>query len=90
MTKCLSCGHSRHDLELNCPKCGSFYSVIDDIDDDFSPQVIEQNRATRTLLTVKQSIERVQQIGKIKIAEQKARYIIIGTIIFLIVAVIFL
>lgn len=28
MTKCLSCGHFRHDLELNCPQCGSFYSVI--------------------------------------------------------------
>jgi hypothetical protein len=28
MTKCLSCGHFRHDLELNCPNCGSFYSKI--------------------------------------------------------------
>lgn len=30
MTKCLSCGHIRHDLELNCPECGSFYSKISD------------------------------------------------------------
>lgn len=30
MTKCLSCGHLRHDLELNCSKCGSFYSTIVD------------------------------------------------------------
>jgi uncharacterized membrane protein YvbJ len=28
MTECLSCGHLRHDLELNCPKCGSFYSTM--------------------------------------------------------------
>ena len=35
MTKCLSCGHFRHDLELNCPKCGSFYStIVDDFDDE--------------------------------------------------------
>ncbi|MGB4498393.1 MAG: hypothetical protein WBI40_06820 [Methylococcaceae bacterium] len=28
MTKCLSCGYVRHDFELNCPECGSFYSKI--------------------------------------------------------------
>lgn len=32
MTKCLSCGYLHHDVALNCPKCGSFYTevVVDD------------------------------------------------------------
>ncbi len=30
MTKCLFCEHIRHDFELNCPKCGSFYSTFAD------------------------------------------------------------
>lgn len=39
MTKCLSCGHVRHDFELNCPKCGSFYSTI--MDDLATPEKIK-------------------------------------------------
>ncbi len=35
MTKCLTCGHIRTDLELNCPECGSFYSRI--IENDLKP-----------------------------------------------------
>lgn len=87
MTKCLSCGHLRHDLELNCPKCGSFYSTISH---DFSSDVVEQNKATKTLSKVKHEIERVQQIGRVKMAELKARCVIVGIIIFLIVALVFL
>jgi predicted nucleic acid-binding Zn-ribbon protein len=32
MTRCLSCGYLHHDVALNCPKCGSFYTevVVDD------------------------------------------------------------
>ena len=33
-TKCLTCGHVRHDVALNCPKCGSFYSQIDFVRQD--------------------------------------------------------
>jgi predicted RNA-binding Zn-ribbon protein involved in translation (DUF1610 family) len=28
MMKCLSCGHIAPETELNCPECGSFYTVI--------------------------------------------------------------
>jgi hypothetical protein len=28
MMKCLSCGHILQEIELNCPECGSFYTVI--------------------------------------------------------------
>lgn len=28
MTKCLSCGHLHNKVQLNCPKCGSFYTEI--------------------------------------------------------------
>lgn len=45
MTKCLSCGHFRHDLELNCPKCGSFYSTIVD---DFEGESLEPPNETKT------------------------------------------
>ena len=66
MTKCISCGHSRHDLQLNCPKCGSFYSKIFD---DFSMDEVK----------VKTHFE-----------QPKHRLIAIGTVIFLVIVVIFL
>ena len=28
MTRCLSCGYLHHEIALNCPKCGSFYTEI--------------------------------------------------------------
>lgn len=28
MTRCLSCGYLHHDVALNCPKCGSFYTEV--------------------------------------------------------------
>ena len=87
MTKCLSCGHLRHDLELNCPKCGSFYSTITH---DFSSDAVEQNKVQNTLSKVKGKIERVQQMGKLKIVEKKTQYVLVGTILFLIVALVFL
>lgn len=27
-TKCLSCGYLHDEIQLNCPKCGSFYTEI--------------------------------------------------------------
>lgn len=82
MTKCLSCGHFRHDLELNCPKCGSFYSTIVD---NFPSDNFEQNKPAGVVSKIKQKIE----CGKAKMVTKK-RYLIIGTVIFLIIAVIFL
>lgn len=43
MTKCLSCGHLRHDLELNCSKCGSFYSTI--VDDFLTDNIQTKTKA---------------------------------------------
>ncbi len=48
MTKCLSCGHVRHDIELNCPKCGSFYSTMGD---DFA--ILEEPKKTPAKLLTK-------------------------------------
>jgi uncharacterized OB-fold protein len=28
MIKCLSCGYLHYEIQLNCPKCGSFYTEI--------------------------------------------------------------
>lgn len=28
MTRCLTCGYLHHDVALNCPKCGSFYTEV--------------------------------------------------------------
>lgn len=28
MTRCLSCGYFHHEVALNCPKCGSFYTEV--------------------------------------------------------------
>lgn len=64
MTKCLSCGHVRHDLELNCPKCGSFYSTI--ADDFVIPEEPEHTPAklVRQLKThLEDPKHRVQAIG---------------------------
>ncbi len=36
ISKCLSCGYVHHEIELNCSKCGSFYTEI--IDDTQPPK----------------------------------------------------
>jgi uncharacterized membrane protein YvbJ len=77
MTKCLSCGYSRHDLELNCPKCGSFYSTIVD---DFSTDDLKREKKVDVLLTK----------IKVHLEKPKHRLIVIGTVIFLVIAVMFL
>jgi uncharacterized membrane protein YvbJ len=73
MTKCLSCGHFRHDLELNCPNCGSFYSTIVD---DFSTNDLKRYN-TETKIQA-------------HFNHPKHRFIAIATVIFLVVAVMFL
>lgn len=75
MTKCLSCGHERHDLELNCPKCGSFYSSIvhDFLDDE------QRAPANNLLVKIKNHLDK-----------PKHRWFAISTVIFLVIAVLFL
>lgn len=77
MTKCLSCGNSHHDLELNCPKCGSFYS---NIAHEVSNDDLQRKQSVRVLLT---------EI-KVHLAHPTYRVIAIGTVIFLVIAVMFL
>ncbi|MDD2864659.1 MAG: hypothetical protein PHC99_08030 [Methylococcales bacterium] len=57
MTKCLSCGHLRHDFELNCPKCGSFYSTI--MDDLAMPEETK----TKLLTKIKTHLEHPKHRG---------------------------
>lgn len=75
MTKCLSCGHFRHDLELNCPKCGSFYSTIAD---DFDGEPLEHNQSGKFAKF------------KWHFATPKHRLFAILAVIFLLIAVLFL
>lgn len=75
MTKCLSCGHFRHDLELNCPKCGSFYSTIVD---DFDGEPLEREKSS--LFTTL----------KFHLITPKQRLFSILIVIFLLIAVLFL
>jgi hypothetical protein len=75
MTKCLSCGHFRHDLELNCPKCGSFYSTIVD---DFDGEPLKHDESS---LLAKL---------KVHLTTPKQRLFSILTVIFLLIAVLFL
>jgi uncharacterized membrane protein YvbJ len=77
MTKCLSCGHFRHDLELNCPKCGSFYSKIAD---EFSTDDLKRCNTQTKIQTKIQA----------HFNHPKHRFIAIATVIFLVVAVMFL
>jgi|GEM_PF-1580341 len=75
MTKCLSCGHFRHDLELNCPKCGSFYStIVDDFDDP-----VEKKQSGNTFIKLKSHL-----------TTPKHRLFSILIVIFLLIAVLFL
>ncbi|MDD5215738.1 MAG: hypothetical protein PHQ03_09420 [Methylococcales bacterium] len=46
MTKCLSCGHLHNEVQLNCPKCGSFYTEI--ITDSDSEKVESESSGTFT------------------------------------------
>ena len=63
MTKCLSCGHFRHDLELNCPKCGSFYSKIAE---EFSTDDLKRcNLLTKTKAHLNHPKHRLIAIGTV-------------------------
>jgi uncharacterized membrane protein YvbJ len=77
MTKCLSCGHFRHDFELNCPKCGSFYSTIAD---GFSTNDFKREKSVKALLTQLKS----------HFEKPKHRLVAIGIVIFLVIVVLFL
>lgn len=76
-TKCLSCGHLRHDFELNCPKCGSFYSTMEN---EFVTSPEEKK---------KPALELVKKI-KVHLEHPKHRVFAIGVVIFLVIAVLFL
>lgn len=71
MTKCLSCGHLRHDFELNCPKCGSFYSTIVD---DFAMSDEPKQTSAKLVKHIKTHLE-----------HPKHRAQAIGVVIFLII-----
>lgn len=53
MTKCLSCGHLHYDVQLNCPKCGSFYTEI--IGEEDSEKVESESSGTLTKVKHQQS-----------------------------------
>jgi uncharacterized Zn finger protein len=46
ISKCLSCGYIHHEIELNCSKCGSFYTEI--IDDALPSKSIQQKTLSIT------------------------------------------
>lgn len=75
MTKCLACGHIRHHLDLNCPKCGSFYSKDESLTNNFKCE-----KSVCTLLTQ----------FKAHLEHPKHRLMAIGVVIFLLIAVLFL
>lgn len=75
MTKCLSCGHFRHDLELNCPKCGSFYSTIVD---DFDDEPLESHET------------KIHKPHKFHLNTPKHRFLAILVVIFILIIVLFL
>jgi hypothetical protein len=77
MTKCLSCGYLRADLELNCPNCGSFYSSMAD---EFSTDDLKREKLTRVLLTK----------IKVHLEHPKHRLMAVGMVSFLVIVVIFL
>lgn len=77
MTKCLSCGYLHHDLKLNCPKCGSFYSTISD---EVSTNDLKSEKSIKVVLTkIKAHLE-----------HPKHRLMAIWTVIFLVIVVMFL
>lgn len=72
MTKCLSCGHLRHDLELNCPKCGSFYSTM--VDDFATPEEVSKPTSVKLVNKIKTHLE-----------HQKNQMVILGVTIFMLI-----
>ncbi len=60
MTKCLSCGHIRSDVELNCSKCGSFYSKISV---DFLPNDDAKKMDTTNLKTEKSNPNKTGEVS---------------------------
>ncbi len=58
-TKCLSCSYICPEIELNCPKCGSFYTVIIDSDTD------EKNKpkSKNTMTKIKHKLEHILSHG---------------------------
>ncbi len=54
-TKCLSCGHLHYDIQLNCSKCGSFYTKII-IDEE--PEKIE-SKAHVVMDKIKHTLEQL-------------------------------
>jgi hypothetical protein len=59
MTKCLSCGYVHHEIQLNCSKCGSFYTEI--MDDDESQKIKPETLGI--IQKIKQQLERVIPTG---------------------------
>ncbi len=52
MTKCLSCGHVTPEIELNCPECGSFYTLVVD---DNEPE----NKSEGVITKIKNKFENI-------------------------------
>lgn len=58
MTKCLSCGHITPEIELNCPECGSFYTLVVDADS-------EEYKSENVMEKLKQKLDDITTIDKI-------------------------
>ncbi len=59
MNKCISCGHIRHDLALNCPKCGSFYSTFEGHIPTEIPKNTHKNAATSVDVDLDQELDEI-------------------------------
>ncbi len=60
MTKCHSCGYLHYATQLNCPKCGSFYTEI--IDNVAVPEETEQ-KTSSVMAEIKQPSKNSMPIG---------------------------
>jgi uncharacterized membrane protein YvbJ len=58
MNECPSCGRQRHDSELKCPECGSYYSKL--------AAIIAEEEADEENRTFRGRCKRIMESGDIK------------------------